>query len=86
MNGRVERLFGTLKEKLDRFQVDGRETLASMLDEFCFWYNAVRPHQHLNGCTPDEVWHGIHPYACIPKTVQLYSGWEGALQGYYLRY
>lgn len=86
MNGRIERFFGSLKAKLDRFQVDGCDTLVSMLAEFCFWYNAVRPHQHLYGCTPDEIWLGIDPYARTPKTAQFYSGWEGALQGFYLRY
>ena len=86
MNGRIERLFGTLKGKLNRFKIDGHEMLSTMLSEFGFWYNAVRPHQHLNGCTPDEVWYGINPYADSPKSVQFFSAWEGVLQGYYLRY
>jgi transposase InsO family protein len=47
-NCRVERLFGTLKEKLNQFAVPDFCTLERMLAEFRFWYNAVRPHQHLN--------------------------------------
>jgi transposase InsO family protein len=86
MNGRIERLFGSLKSKLNRFKIDGRETLATMLTEFSFWYNAVRPHQHLNGCTPNEVWYDIDPYAKAPRSVRLFTGWDGALQGYYLRF
>ena len=86
MNGRIERVFGTLKSKLDRLKIDGRETLVQLLSEFSFWYNATRPHQHLNGLTPDEAWHGINPYARSPKSEQFYSGWGGLLQGVLLRY
>lgn len=86
MNGRIERLFGSLKEKLNHFKIDGRETLTAMLSEFGFWYNAVRPHQHLDGRTPDEAWHGIDPYARAPKSVQLFTAWDGTLQGFYLRH
>lgn len=86
MNGRIERLFGTLKERLNRFKVDGRDALGMMLPEFRFWYNAVRPHQHLQGRTPDEVWQGIDPYARAPKSGRFFSAWNGMLLGYYLRY
>lgn len=86
MNGRVERLFGTLKEKLNRFKIDGRETLSGMLIEFSFWYNAVRPHQHLRGCTPNEIWFRINPYSHAPKSAQYFSAWDGELQGFYLRH
>jgi putative transposase len=86
MNGRIERAFGTLKNKLDRLKINGHETLAQLLTEFSFWYNATRPHQHLNGLTPDEVWYDINPYAHPPKSVQIFSGWGGLLRGLYLRY
>jgi len=86
MNGRIERAFGTLKQKLDQLKIDGHETLVQLLAEFSFWYNATRPHQHLNGLTPDEVWHGVDPYARAPKSAQLFSGWSGLLQGIHLRY
>lgn len=46
-NGRIERLFGTLKQKLDQWEVAGFEALNVSLGEFRFWYNQVRPHQHL---------------------------------------
>lgn len=86
MNGRIERAFGTLKNKLDQIKIDGRNSLAQLLAEFSFWYNATRPHQHLNGLTPDEAWFGIDPYARAPKSEQFYSGWGGLLHGVLLRY
>jgi transposase InsO family protein len=86
MNGRIERLFGTLKQNLDQLKIDGRETLTVLLTEFSHWYNAVRPHQHLNDLTPDEVWYGIDPYVQKPKSAQLFNGWDGRLQGYRLRF
>jgi len=65
-NGRVERFFRTLKEKLDRWAVDGTEQLELALGDFRTWYNHVRPHQHLGGATPAEAWVGIDPYVRIP--------------------
>ncbi|MBI3754825.1 MAG: DDE-type integrase/transposase/recombinase [Deltaproteobacteria bacterium] len=58
-NGRVERFFGTLKEKLNQWQVNNREQLDGALGQFKFWYNHVRPHQNLDGRTPAEVWNGL---------------------------
>jgi transposase InsO family protein len=86
MNGRIERAFGTLKGKLDQLKINGRETLATLLAEFDFWYNATRPHQHLAGLTPDETWRGIDPYAHAPKSVQLFTGWGGMLRGFHFQY
>ncbi|MGH8630534.1 MAG: integrase core domain-containing protein [Burkholderiales bacterium] len=68
-NGRIERLFGTLKAKLDRLEIQGREALDVLLGEFRFWYNAARPHQHLPGLTPEEAWRGVDPYARAPRAV-----------------
>ena len=65
---------------------DSREALAGLLAQFRFWYNAVRPHQHLGGLTPEEVWRGIDPYARAPKAVHLFEAWGGLLRGYYLRH
>ena len=57
-NGRMERLFGTLKDCLDCWMVDSLEQLNDDLVIFKFWYHHVRPHQHLDGKTPAEVWNG----------------------------
>lgn len=84
-NGRVERFFGTLKGKLDRWAVDGRNELAHALGDFRAWYNHVRPHQHLGGRTPAEAWAGVDPYARAPKAMSYFSAWDGMLTGFYLR-
>lgn len=84
-NGRIERLFGTLKQHLDRVGVCSGAALSSLLDEFGLWYNHVRPHQHLNGATPMEAWQGIDPYRLPLKGAHWVSFWEGRLTGYWLR-
>ncbi len=61
-NGRIERLFGTLKNKLDQWQMPDMAMLNHDLLIFSHWYNHVRPHQNLGGQTPYEAWHGIDPY------------------------
>lgn len=85
MNGRIERLFGTLKEKLNQLKVADAGTLIHLMMDFRFWYNQVRPHQNLAGLTPHEAWHGIDPYARPPKSVQWFEAWDGLLRGFYLR-
>lgn len=85
-NGRIERLFGTLKSKLDHWRVLDHEQLQSALGQFHFWYNAVRPHQNLNGRTPLEAWQGIDPYRQAPKREKWFEAWDGLLQGYHLRF
>lgn len=57
-NGRIERFFGTLKRALGQLAVEGRDGLILALVEFRFFYNHIRPHQHLAGLTPGEVWAG----------------------------
>lgn len=57
-NGRIERLFGTLKQSLRRLQLGTACALQAALDEFNIFYNQVRPHQALAGLTPQEAWQG----------------------------
>ena len=80
-NGRIERFFGTLKSKLDRLIVADHEALNESLGIFRYWYNQVRPHQHLQGRTPHEVWHGIDIYRRSIRRCVEYEAWEGLLQG-----
>ena len=84
-NGRIERLFGTLKGKLDQWEVAGFQALNCSLGEFRFFYNHVRPHQHLGGATPTEVWARVDPYARPVRQAFWFEAWDGLLQGYYLR-
>lgn len=85
-NGRVERFFGTLKGKLDRWAVASAEELTLALGDFRVWYNHVRPHQHLGGRTPAEAWCGIDPFGQTPRAARYFSAWDGMLTGVYLRY
>ena len=84
-NGRIERLFGTMKQKLDRWCIADAVQLAGDLKMFRFWYNHVRPHQHLGGRTPAESWAGINPFVAKIKSEYWFEAWDGLLQGYYLR-
>jgi putative transposase len=79
-NGRVERLFGTLKGLLDPVSVVDRSDLTCKLIEFRLWYNHVRPHQHLAGRTPAEAWDGRNKATGKPLW---FSGWDGYLSGWY---
>jgi transposase InsO family protein len=95
-NGRIERLFGTLKQKLDQLiysplpqageGLGVREQLNRDLQTFRHWYNHVRPHQNLDGKTPAEAWSGVDPYAKSPKEEHWFQAWDGLLAGYELRY
>ncbi len=84
-NGRVERFFGTLKAKLDRWAVDSIEQLNGALGQFQFWYNHVRPHQNLHGRTPAEAWTGVDVYTRRPKQEYWFEAWDGLLTGIYLK-
>lgn len=85
-NGRIERLFGTLKQKLDQWQVQNFAQLNRDLQSFRHWYNHIRPHQNLDGRTPSETWSGINPYSKSPKQEYWFEEWDGLLAGYCLRY
>jgi hypothetical protein len=84
-NGRIERFFGTLKEKLNQIEVDSYETLNDALGQFRFWYNHVRTHRHLNGKTPAEVWTGKDVFKQKAKQEYWFEAWEGLLTGIYFK-
>jgi transposase InsO family protein len=82
-NGRIERLFRTIKERLlGWFDEAGVPAdLGEDLEAVRAWYNHLRPHQHLDGITPAMAWNGRRPtgrYA--PRFV---SFWNGRLSGYF---
>lgn len=58
-NGRVERFIETVKRELAREAVADGNELGPALQEIRTWYNHERPHDHLQGRTPAEVWAGI---------------------------
>ena len=84
-NGRIERFFGTFKKYSDKV-IFNTKKIQFALDEFQYWYNAIRPHRHLNGLTPDEKWEEINPYRKNPRQVKKVSFWNGLLTGYLLNY
>jgi len=51
-NGKIERLFGTMKAAMESLMFPTPEVLEKGLKEFRFYYNHLRPHQHLYGKTP----------------------------------
>jgi putative transposase len=87
-NGRIERLFGTLKRELDLRTVTTARELNHLMVAFATFYNEVRPHQNLAGLTPAMTWAGVtwtDLRQTQPKSVEPYSSWDGALMGYRLR-
>jgi len=82
-NGRVERFFGTLKERLNQWSVDSREQFNQDLHLFRFWYNKVRTHNNLNGKTPEEVWANINTQHYSSENAFYFNEWEGLLSGFY---
>lgn len=65
-NGRVERFIGTVKRELRQDVLTGDRDLESKLTSIRHWYNHERPHDHLHGQTPAEVWAGIDVFAAKP--------------------
>lgn len=81
-NGRIERFFGTLKHKLDRWAVADAAQLDTSLRFFRVWYNHVRPHRHLDGATPALAWRGRNHDG--QSAAEWFEAWDGLLAGYYL--
>lgn len=83
-NGKVERFFGTLKQKLNPWEVDSLSALNDSLCIFRCWYNHIRPHQYLDGLTPAEVWRGDSHDTRKYNESYWFDEWEGLLTGYYV--
>lgn len=83
-NGRIERLFGTLKPLLRQLFIPTASALQERLHEFAYFYNHVRVHQSLNGLTPAEVWSGQDLNAVRRRYGQ--GRWVQALDGLMLGY
>ena len=57
-NGRVERFIGTVKRALDSDSIANEKDFTRALRDVRQWYNHDRPHDHVQGRTPAEVWPG----------------------------
>ena len=75
-NGRVERLIGTLKGSLAPWSIEDGEQLDRALTNIRAWYNHLRPHAHLGGRTPAEVWAGVDVFADTPQAAMWRKRWE----------
>jgi putative transposase len=65
-NGRVERFIGTVKRELRQETLTGEKDVDRKLTHIRQWYNHERPHDHLQGRTPAEVWAGVDVFAAKP--------------------
>jgi putative transposase len=87
-NGKIERLFGTLKPLLRQLIIPNGSALQSALDEFSTFYNHARPHQNLHGLTPAEHFAGLRPTDLrqMPiKNVKDVQALAGLMRGYWIR-
>jgi transposase InsO family protein len=83
-NGRIERFFGTLKQKLNKRDVSSLEGLNTALRQFRFWYNHTYPHQNLAGCTPAEVWNAKGQLKWqVSQPTKYFEAWDGLLRGFW---
>lgn len=86
-NGKIERLFGTFKYHLYHSKKKIKlKLLQATLDEFRFYYNHIRPHQHLHFKTPSEAWDNSHMITS-KDTNDIYSfkGKYLPVNGFYMR-
>jgi len=63
-----------VQAKLDRVVIVDRNDLRVKLVEFRAWYNPARPHPHLDGYTPAEVWKGRAKATRRPRFVSVWGG------------
>ena len=87
-NGRIERLFGSLKPLLRQLVIPSKAALQRALEEFTLFYNHARPHQNLGGLTPAEKWNGFSKADLMqtsPTRAVLVQALDGLVVGYCLR-
>lgn len=65
-NGRVERFIGTVKRALATESIADENDVRTALRHIRSWYNHARPHDHLQGRTPAEVWAGVDVFSTRP--------------------
>ena len=75
-NGRVERLIGTIKRLLLQHHIKDAGSLDRALAHTRRTYNHLRPHQHLQGRTPAEVWAGVDVFAATSRSRRWLRRWE----------
>ncbi|MBA1421443.1 MAG: transposase [Epsilonproteobacteria bacterium] len=84
-NGKIERLFGTMKHSLRDLVLPSTQRLEDGLKEFRFFYNHIRMHQNLDYNTPANVWDNKSMSNSKTHRDSLYEGLCGNVAGYYYR-
>ncbi|MEO8361856.1 MAG: integrase core domain-containing protein [Vicinamibacteria bacterium] len=84
-NGRIERLFGTLKTRISLWwqQAGAPLNLTLDLETVRAWYNHARPHQSLRGLTPAMAW--SRTTDLDSKSLHYFRAWGGILTGFVAR-
>jgi len=82
-NGKIERLFLTMKQSFIDIIFPTSQSLEVALKEFRFFYNHIRPHQHLNYRTPNEVWNNKSIATSKTHESFYFSALCGNVAGYY---
>jgi transposase InsO family protein len=85
-NGRIERLFGSLKPLLKKVKPASVKSLRRTLQQFQWLYNHVRVHQNLKGLTPHEVWQGMTLAQVQQEQAAQPGQWVSALDGLLIGY
>lgn len=75
-NGRVERFIGTVKGLLQAEPLTDGEAFDRALRQVRRWYNHGRPHDHLQGRTPAEVWAGVDVFAARSHRMTWADAWK----------
>ena len=85
-NGKIERLFGTMKQSFTELVFPTTQSLENGLKEFRFFYNHIRMHQNLGYNTPANTWDG-KPMSTSKTHTKLayYEGLCGNVAGFYYR-
>jgi len=85
-NGKIERLFGTMKQSFQDLVFPTVQSLENGLKEFRFFYNHVRMHQNLGYNTPANAWDGkAISTSKTAKEITYYQGLCGNVAGFYFR-
>ena len=85
-NGKIERLFGTMKQAFKELIFPTSQSLETGLKEFRFFYNHIRQHQNLGYNTPSNVWEN-KPISTskTAREIVYFQGLCGNIAGYYFR-
>jgi len=78
-NGRIERCFGSFKQKWRLANLSKTLNFQTELSHYQIWYNSIRPHSNLDGRTPAEVYQNTTSKGNPVRA----SAWNGVLTGYY---